>query len=92
MTTPCAYPVPLRFDRNGRSRRYELVNVGDESLEAVSLTLHGAGLMSSSAPALLLPGHGVEITIRATDLARSTILVVRWFRPNGMEYLWRVTV
>ena len=92
MTRPCAYAVPFRFDRNGRSRQYSLVNAGDETLEAVSLTLHGAGLMSSSAPALLRPGHGVEVTIRATDLARSTILVVRWFRPDGVEYLWTVTI
>ena len=92
MTRPCAYAVPFRFDRDGRSRRYSLVNTGEETLEAVSVTLHGAGLLSSSAPALLLPGHGVEVTMRATDLARSTILVVRWFRPSGVEYLWTVTI
>ena len=91
MTRPCAYPVPFRFDRDGRSRRYNLVNVGDETLDAVTLTLHGAGLMSASAPARIAPGHGVEVTIRATDLARSTILAVRWFRPDGVEYLWTVT-
>jgi hypothetical protein len=90
VTLPCAYAVPFRFDRDGRSRRYSLVNTGEETLDAVTLTLHGAGMMSASAPTLLRPGHGVELTIRATDLARSTILAVRWLRSNGVEYLWTV--
>ena len=92
MTSPCAYPVPFHFDRAGRSRRYELINTSLETLDAVTLTLHGGGLMSASAPAELPPGHGVEVTIKATDLARSTIIAVRWYRPDGREYLWTVTV
>jgi hypothetical protein len=34
------------------------------------------------------PAHGIEVTIAARSSA--AILVVRWFRPNDIEYLWRV--
>jgi hypothetical protein len=39
---------------------------------------------------VLPPGHGIEVTIALRTLAVNTILVIRWFRPDGVEYLWRV--
>jgi hypothetical protein len=57
----------------------------------VTFTLHGPGMMPVSAPASLEPGEALEIAISGTDLARNTIGVVRWFRPDGVEYLWRVS-
>jgi hypothetical protein len=47
--------------------------------------------MPASAPATLEPGDALEIVISGADLARDTIALVRWFRPNGQEYLWRVS-
>jgi hypothetical protein len=29
--------------------------------------------------------------ISGHDLAKDTIGVIRWFRPNDQEYLWRVS-
>lgn len=83
-----AYRVPFRFERG---RTHVLRNVSDEEVYGVTFYLHGGGVMAATAPARLAPGHGVEIVIAARDLARSTILVVRWFRFDGLEYLWRVS-
>ncbi len=90
ITRPPAYRVPFRFERDPDGVRFRLVNIGQEVVFGVTFTLHGAGVMAVSAPALLAPEHGVEVLIAARDLAVDTILVIRWFRPNGVEYLWRV--
>lgn len=86
-----AYPVPFRIERDSGPRRYVLINSGPEPVDGVTLSLLGAGVMPASAPSTLQPGEAVEVMIAARDLARSTILVVRWFRPSGEEYLWRVS-
>ena len=88
-TRPPAYRVPFRLERDGA--RFRLVNIGREVVFGVTFTLHGTGVMAASAPKLLAPDHGVEVIIAARDRAVDTILVIRWFRPNGVEYLWRVS-
>jgi hypothetical protein len=84
-----AYRVPWFFERGDGI--FTLRNLGQEQLTAVTFTLYGAGLMPTSAPATLEAGDSLEIVIAGRDLARDTIAVVRWFRPNGSEYLWRVS-
>ena len=88
MTELCAYPVPFRVERDPEKGTYLLTNESGETLLGVSFTLHGPGLMAVSPPRSVRPGYGVEVTI-ATRRARA-ILVVRWFRQSGVEYLWRV--
>src|ERR1700712_139270 len=84
-----AYLVPWAFERgNGR---YALRNLGPEPLSAVTFMLSGAGMTPATAPSTLLPGETLEIMISGSNLARDTIGVVRWFRPDGREYLWRVS-
>lgn len=90
MTEILAYPVPFELER-ARGNLYRLRNAGGEVLRGITLTLHGAGMMSTSIPATLRPGELLEVTIAGRDLARSTILVVRWFRPDDVEYLWRIS-
>ena len=85
-----AYAVPFRIDRS-RAPRYELANVGSEPLRAITLTLLGSGLMVQGAPKGLLPGQSMHFSLRADNPARNTIVVVRWFRPSGEQYLWRVS-
>lgn len=87
----CAYPVPFRLDRQPGANLYRIINEGDERLRGLTLTLHGSGMMSASVPEALDPGEMLEVTVAGKDLARSTILVLRWFRPNGVEYLWRIS-
>jgi hypothetical protein len=86
-----AYRVPLRLDRRGAPRCYRLTNVGDEPLRGLSFSLLGGGLMRASPPLLLSPGQQVQLGIRGDSLPLTAVLVVRWFRPNGDEYLWRVS-
>lgn len=90
-TFDSAYPVPFQLERDAGPRRYLLINRGSEALNGVTLSLLGAGVMPATAPSTLLPGESLEVMIAARDLARSTVLVVRWFRPSGEEFLWRVS-
>lgn len=85
-----AYAVPFLIDRSPASNEYTFTNIGKEAVEGVALTLHGTGVMSASAPTRLEVGEALVVTIAGRDLARNTILVVRWFRPDGVEYPWRV--
>lgn len=84
-----AYPVPFLLTSNAGPHRYLLHNTGGERV-VVSLSLLGAGVMPASAPSSLDPGETLEFVISARDLARSTVLVVGWSRPDGAHYLWRV--
>ncbi|RFA09678.1 hypothetical protein B7R54_10975 [Subtercola boreus] len=85
-----AYAVPLRVDRS-RAPLYRLANVGHEPLEGLTFSLLGSGVMNTGTPRRLDVGATLEVTIRGEDLARRSVLVVRWFRPTGEEYLWRVS-
>ena len=92
--SPCfefAYPVPFQLHRDIGPRRYLLTNRGSETLDGVMVSLLGAGVMPATTPSTLHPGEGLEVVIAARDLARDTLLVVRWFRPSGEEFLWRVS-
>jgi hypothetical protein len=86
-----AYPVPFHLERDAGPRRYLLTNRGSERLDGVTLSLLGAGVMPATAPSVLAVGESLEVVIATRDLARSTVLLVRWFRPSGAEFLWRVS-
>ena len=84
-----AYRVPFRLERT--PPQYRLLNTSDEPVHGVAVTIHGPGQLASNAPAKLQPGEALEVTVDGARLERGTIAVVRWFRPNGVEYLWRVS-
>jgi hypothetical protein len=84
------YRVPFLFDRS-RAPLYRLVNVGGERLRGVTVTLLGSGVMPALAPTTLDPTRSIELTIRGEDLPRESNLVIRWLRPSGEDYLWRVS-
>ena len=84
-----AYQVPFSLRRTPPA--YGLRNDSDEPVHGVAMTLHGPGRLASNNPAKLQPGEELEITVEGDLLQRGTIGVVRWFRPNGTEYLWRVS-
>ena len=87
-TRPRAYRVPFTAQRP-RVGTYELVNESAEVLHGVSFTLHGAGVMAVSLPRVVRPGYGVEVSV-AAQRRSDVILVVRWARADGTEYVWRV--
>jgi hypothetical protein len=83
------YRVPFLFDRS-RAPAYRLVNIGAERLRGVSVALVGSGVMSPVMPGALEPTEAIELRVRGDHLERDATLLVRWLRPNGEEYLWRV--
>jgi hypothetical protein len=40
----------------------------------------------------VLPGEAVRASVTGVDPARDTVLVVRWFPPDGREYLWQISL
>ena len=89
MTAP--YRVPFRVDRSDAPPIYRLVNISTETLTGLRVLLLGSGLMLPVSALRLRPGAALTVVVRGSDLARSSVLVVRWFRSNGEEYLWRVS-
>ena len=87
---PLAYRVPFQLDREPARHLYRLTNTSIETVHGVTFTLHGAGIMAISPPRVVRPQHGIEVIIAARDPSANTILVIRWFRPSGVEYLWCV--
>ncbi|WP_166874056.1 hypothetical protein [Salinibacterium sp. ZJ450] len=85
-----AYRVPFQVQRE-RAPAYGLLNIGDERLRGISLALLGDGRLLWGIPTVLEPGHSMLVHAHGDDLARSSVVVVRWFRPSDDEYLWRVS-
>jgi len=57
----------------------------------VRLAVLGSGLLLPTTQSRVLPGGLLGFAVRGSNLARTTVVIVRWFRPNGDEYLWRVS-
>jgi hypothetical protein len=88
--SPIAYPVPFLVDRTDLPR-VRLTNASMERLHGITFALLGPGTMPSLAPMAMPAGATITVPVRGDDLARATVLVVRWFRQSGDEYLWRVS-
>jgi hypothetical protein len=88
---PLAYRVPFAVDRSNAPSRYYLVNRSAETLESVRLCLLGSGIMLPLSSRRVLPGAAIAFAARGAHLARDSVVIVRWFRPNGEEYLWRIS-
>jgi hypothetical protein len=87
---PLAYRVPFAVDRSRAPDHYYLVNHSDETLERIRLSLLGSGFMLPLSRRRLTPGTALAFAPRGENLGRDSVVIVRWFRPNGDEYLWRV--
>ena len=86
-----AYPVPFAIERRIAPHTLVLTNRSPERLSALSFSLLGTGALRTSAPLILDPGRQVKIVVKGQELPRRGLVVVRWFRPDGSEYLWRIT-
>lgn len=85
-----AYRVPFTVDRS-HAPRFELHNHGNERLRGISLSVLGSGRLLWGLPASLESGESLHFAVYGDDIARDSILLVRWFRPSDDEYLWRVS-
>ncbi|WP_374947072.1 hypothetical protein [Agreia sp.] len=86
-----AYPVPFAIERRTAPHTLVLTNSSSERLTALSFSLLGTGTLRTTAPLMLDPGRQVRLVVSGQELPRRGILVVRWFRPDDSEYLWRIT-
>lgn len=85
-----AYRVPFRLVRTPPQYRFE--NTSGEVVHGVAVTLHGPGRLATNAPAKLQPGEILEVTIEGDGLEKGTIGVVRWYRSDRTEYVWRFSL
>jgi hypothetical protein len=85
-----AYRVPWHVDRSAPPV-YRLVNTSRDVLRGVSVSVSGRARLRVSAPASVVPGDSVAATVSGPELERDTVMVVRWFQPDGREYLWHVS-
>lgn len=71
----------------------ELTNESRERLRFVRFALASEddrGSLSLSLPRHIEPGESVRVSVRSPVL-QDALLAVRWFRPDGHEYLWLVS-
>lgn len=87
-TPPPAYAVPFWLDRSAEPHIYRLVNMSDETLHGLTVSLLGSGHLVPMRPGPLLPGRELHLTTLGLD-SRDSVAVVRWFGPDDQEYLWR---
>jgi hypothetical protein len=85
-----AYRVPWTIDRSG-APHFRLVNTGPDELRGVTVSIAGSSSLRVSSPSSIQPGEAVRASLHGGDPARDTLLVVRWFPPDGREYLWQVS-
>lgn len=90
--TPTAYAVPFAVDRSGAPRRYDLVNIGDEPVDGVTLTHLGTGYCPPLSVHRLDPGRSLGIAVFGCDPESTGVVIVRWRRPDRTEYLWRMSL
>lgn len=82
--------MPFSLDREPPA--YRLRNMSSETVHGVTLALHGTGMFAANVPATLYAGEALEVTVREPARPHDSIVVVRWFRPSGVEYLWSITL
>ncbi|MDR6970071.1 hypothetical protein [Leifsonia shinshuensis] len=86
-----AYPVPWSVDRT-TAPHYRIVNTGRETLRGVTVSIAGESRLRVSIPATVPPGGSVRASVTGPHPSRDTVLVVRWFPPDGREYLWQISL
>lgn len=84
------YAVPFRVCRD-ELPVLRLRNISSETLRGVTAWPVGDGALLPPGPQIVAPGNHAEFVMPEDDLATRTVIAVRWFRPSGDEYLWRVS-
>ena len=85
-----ANSLPGTVERSG-APHFRLVNTSSEELRGVTVSIAGSASLRVSSPSSIRPGEAVRASLHGGDAARDTLLVVRWFPPDGREYLWQVS-
>ena len=80
---------PAAVDRSA-APHYRIVNAGTQELRGVTVSIAGASDVRVSSPASIRPGEAVRADL-VPGPSRDTLLVLRWFPPDGREYLWQIS-
>lgn len=75
----------------------EVEHCGWRPAHSVRFALAGNGMLGLSLPGTVLPGERVRVAVRgglARDCAAApdAMLVLRWFEPDGREFLWPIVL
>ncbi|MEJ6488890.1 hypothetical protein PQI23_04040 [Leucobacter sp. USCH14] len=94
---PSAIEAPWRVSKRSASGVIEVENMSAAALHAVCFSLAGDGLLGLSLPRTVLPGERLRVALRGTRAeaasdAADSLLVLRWFQPDGRELLWPVSL
>lgn len=96
-----AVAVPWRVVRRSESGVIEVEHCGPAPLYSVRFALAGGGMLGLSLPRTVLPGERIRVVVRGTFADRNarsaaasadTMLVMRWFEPDGTELLWPIAL
>lgn len=85
-----AYAVPFSIDRSRAPHRYDLLNVGDEPVDGITLTHLGNGYSPPLTVHRLEPGRSLSMAVFGADPEDTGVVIVRWRRPDRSEYVWRM--
>lgn len=84
------YKVPFEVDRS-TPPWFRFANCGRETLRGVTVTeVLGGRVVRVTSPRSLEPGAALPFTASSVHPEVATVAVLRWIRPSGDEYLWRV--
>ena len=92
-----AVAVPWRIVARSDSGVIEVEHRGPSPLHSVRFALAGSGMLGLSLPRTVYPGERVRVVLRGGQAEQSlcatdTMLVMRWFQPDGTELLWPIAV
>lgn len=94
---PQAVAVPWRVVRRSASGVIEVEHCGAAPLYSVRFALAGSGMLGLSLPRTVLPGERLRVVVRGAPTEEAegsadTMLVMRWFQPDGTELLWPIAL
>lgn len=92
-----AVAVPWRVVARSASGVLEVEHCGERPAHSVRFALAGAGMLGLSLPGTVLPGERVRVVVRGgvagvCAAAPDALLVLRWFEPDGHEFLWPIVL
>lgn len=92
-----AVSVPWHVVTRSASGVIEVEHRGSSPLHSVRFALAGNGMLGLSLPRTVYPGERVRVVLRGghaerTSAAADTMLMMRWFEPDGREMLWPIAV
>ncbi|MHA3685409.1 hypothetical protein ACXR2W_14275 [Leucobacter sp. HY1908] len=92
-----AIAVPWRVVSRSPDGDIEVAHSGRAPAHSVRFALAGGGMLGLSLPGTVLPGERVTVLVRHGEAgvcaaAPDAMLVLRWFEPDGREYLWPIAL